>query len=318
MKYYAGLDIGGTKCAAVIGCVDETGAIRVLEKEKFPTAGDPYAMVDRLCDAVIRLKGEKPLVCVGVSCGGPLSSEKGLILSPPNLPGWDAIPVCQLVTEKLNVPCRLQNDADACALAEWKFGAGRGTGNMVFLTCGTGFGAGLILGGRLYTGACDMAGEIGHVRASENGPVGYGKIGSYEGWCSGGGIAQVAKAMATEQLQMGKTTAFCKTYDEIQTITAKTVADAANAGDLLALQVYKTCGTYLGRSLAMLIDLLNPEAIVLGSIYQRCEKLLADAVKAVIEKECLPGAAERCRILPAALGDSIGDIAALAVAAQEA
>ena len=317
MKYYAGLDIGGTKCAAVIGCVRDDGTIQVLEKEKFPTQGDPYAMVDTLCDALIRLKGEKNLSCVGVSCGGPLSSEKGLILSPPNLPGWDAIPICKIVEEKLKVSCRLQNDADACALAEWKFGAGRGTNHMVFLTCGTGFGAGLILGGRLYTGACDMAGEIGHVRASENGPVGYGKAGSYEGWCSGGGIAQVAKTVAIEQLQMGKTTAFCDSYEKIETISAKTVADAANSGDLLAMQVFKTCGTYLGRSLAMLIDLLNPEAIVLGSIYQRCENLLAEAVKAVIEKECLPGAAERCKVLPAVLGDSIGDIAALAVAAQE-
>ena len=317
MKFYGGLDIGGTKCAAVIGCVSEDGTIAVLEKEKFSTQGSPYEMLEQLCDALLRLKGDKPLACVGVSCGGPLSSEKGLILSPPNLPGWDRIPVCQIVEQKLGVTCRLQNDADACALAEWKFGAGRGTNNMVFLTCGTGFGAGLILGGRLYTGACDMAGEIGHVRASENGPVGYGKAGSYEGWCSGGGIAQVAKSLALEQLQMGKTTAFCACYEELQTISAKTVADAANQGDLLAMQVYKTCGTYLGRSLAMLIDLLNPEAIVLGSIYQRCENLLADGVKAVIEKECLPGAAARCKILPAVLGDSIGDIAALAVAAQE-
>ena len=238
-------------------------------------------------------------------------------MSPPNLPGWDQIPVCEIVEKKTGIRCRLQNDADACALAEWKFGAGQGTDNMVFLTCGTGFGAGLILGGKLYTGACDMAGEIGHVRASENGPVGYGKAGSFEGWCSGGGIAQVAKTAAIEQLQMGKTCAFCSSYDEIQTITAKTVADAANAGDLLAQQVYKTCGTYLGRSLAMLIDLLNPEAIVLGSIYQRCEHLLAEACRTVIEEECLPDAAARCKILPAKLADAIGDVAALAVAAQE-
>lgn len=317
MKYYGGLDIGGTKCAAVIGCVKDDGAIQVLKKEKYPTQGDPHRMLEKLCDALIRLKGAYTLEAVGVSCGGPLSSEKGLILSPPNLPGWDNIPVCEMVRKRLGVRCRLQNDADACALAEWKFGAGKGTKNMVFLTCGTGFGAGLILGGRLYTGACDMAGEIGHVRASDNGPVGYGKAGSYEGWCSGGGIAQVAKTVALEQLQMGKTCEFGRSYEEIETISAKTVADAANAGDGLALQVYKTCGTYLGRSLAMLVDLLNPEAIVLGSIYQRCENLLADTCRAVIEKECLPGAAAKCRILPAVLGETIGDVAALAVAAQE-
>lgn len=317
MKYYAGLDIGGTKCAALIGAVHEDGSIEILAKEKYPTAGSPYEMLERLCEAVLQLKGDKTLEAVGISCGGPLSSEKGMILSPPNLPGWDEIPACRIVEEKLGVRCKLQNDADACALAEWKFGAGQGTNNMVFLTCGTGFGAGLILGGRLYTGACDMAGEIGHIRVTDNGPVGYGKAGSFEGYCSGGGIAQVARTYATEQLQMGKKCAFCGSYEELDSISAKTVADAANAGDSLAQQVYKTCGTYLGRSLALLIDLLNPEAIVLGSVYARCENLLRDTCLEVIEKECLPGAAARCKILPAALGESIGDIAALAVAAKE-
>lgn len=317
MKYYAGLDIGGTKCAALIGAVREDGTIEILAKEKYPTAGSPYEMLERLCDAVLQLKGDKTIEAVGISCGGPLSSEKGMILSPPNLPGWDEIPACRIVEEKLGVRCKLQNDADACALAEWKFGAGKGTKNMVFLTCGTGFGAGLILGGRLYTGACDMAGEIGHIRVTDNGPVGYGKAGSFEGYCSGGGISQVAKTYALEQLQMGKSCAFCRNYEDLATISAKTVADAANAGDALALQVYKTCGTYLGRSLALLVDLLNPEAIVLGSVYARCENLLRDTCLEVIEKECLPGAAARCKLLPAQLGESIGDIAALAVAARE-
>jgi len=317
MKYYAGLDIGGTKCAALIGAVKDDGTIEILAKEKYPTEGAPREMLEKLCDAILERKGDRRLEAAGISCGGPLSSEKGLILSPPNLPGWDEIPACAIVEEKLGIPCKLQNDADACALAEWKFGAGQGTRNMVFLTCGTGFGAGLVLGGRLYTGACDMAGEIGHIRVTDSGPVGYGKAGSFEGYCSGGGIAQVAKTCALEQLQMGKSCAFCKNYEELQTISAKTVADAANAGDALALQVYKTCGTYLGRSLAMLVDLLNPEAIVLGSVYARCENLLRDTCLEVIQKECLPGAAARCRILPAALGESIGDIAALAVAARE-
>ena len=317
MKYYAGLDIGGTKCAALIGAVADDGTIEILAKEKFPTAGKPEAMLEKLCNAILTLKGDKVLTAAGISCGGPLSSEKGLILSPPNLPGWDEIPACQIVEKALGIPCKLQNDADACALAEWKFGAGKGTNNMVFLTCGTGFGAGLILGGRLYTGACDMAGEIGHIRITEGGPVGYGKAGSFEGYCSGGGIAQVAKTYALERLQMGKTCGFCRNYEEIEIISAKTVADAANAGDPVALQVYKSCGYYLGRSLAMLVDLLNPEAVVLGSIYARCENLLADTCREVIETECLPGAAARCKILPAQLGESIGDIAALAVAAKE-
>lgn len=317
MKYYAGLDIGGTKCAAVIGALQEDGSIDILCKEKFPTEGSPEEMLGKLCDAVSRLKGEKQLRGVGVSCGGPLDSKNGLILSPPNLPGWDNVRVCDIVEKALGVKCRLQNDADACALAEWKFGAGRGTRNMVFLTCGTGFGAGLILNGRLYSGSSDRAGEIGHIRAAEDGPVGYGKAGSFEGFCSGGGIAQVARTMALEKLQMGQRTAFCQSYAQLDTISAKTVAEAANAGDALARQVYIRCGEYLGRALALLIDLLDPEAIVLGSIYERCEHLLRQTCLDVIERECLSGAQTRCRILPAQLGEAIGDIAALAVAAQE-
>ena len=126
---------------------------------------------------------------IGISCGGPLNSKKGVILSPPNLPGWDNIEIVNIIKDRLDVPAKLQNDANACALAEWKYGAGRGSNNMIFLTFGTGFGAGLILDGRLYNGVNCMSGEIGHVRLTEYGPVGYGKAGSCEGYCSGGGIA---------------------------------------------------------------------------------------------------------------------------------
>ena len=111
---------------------------------------------------------------VGISCGGPLDSKKGLILSPPNLPGWDNVPVTKLLSEALQVPAFLQNDADACAIAEWRFGAGQGCENMVFLTFGTGLGAGLILNGKLYQGASGMAGEVGHLRLFDNGHIGYG------------------------------------------------------------------------------------------------------------------------------------------------
>ena len=317
MKYYIGVDIGGTKCAVTVGAMGVDGQLDILDKRRYDTQGTPYEMLEKLCVGIAEITQDKKPEAIGVSCGGPLDSKRGLILSPPNLPGWDEVPVKRILEDRFGVPCRLQNDADACALAEWKFGAGRGTEHMIFLTCGTGFGAGLILNGRLYSGSCDMAGEIGHIRVTDTGPVGYGKAGSFEGFCSGGGIAQVARTAAMEQLQMGKRCAFCGSWAELDAITAKTVADAANAGDEVALGVYRTCGTYLGRSLALLIDLLNPQAIVLGSIYARCENLLRQICLDVIEKECLALAAKKCRILPAQLGERIGDIAALAVAAQE-
>lgn len=138
---------------------------------------------------------------IGISCGGPLDAERGIIQTPPNLPLWKDVPICAILEQQFCIPTRLQNDANACALAEWRFGAGRGTKNMMFITFGTGFGAGLILNGQLYSGTNGNAGEIGHIRLAEYGPSGYGKIGSYEGFCSGSGIAQIGQTMVREALQ---------------------------------------------------------------------------------------------------------------------
>ena len=180
---YLGLDLGGTKCALVTGTKD----CRVLSRDEIRTADFPDWR-DAL-DALLRRAPRGPFRAVGVSCGGPLDPSRGLILSPPNLPGWDDVPIVQTLEERLGAPAFLQNDANACALAEWRFGAGKGCENMIFLTFGTGFGAGLILDGRLYTGTNDMAGEVGHVRAEKDGPEGYGKRGSFEGFCSGAGAS---------------------------------------------------------------------------------------------------------------------------------
>jgi len=194
---YVGVDIGGTKCAVVLG--NDNGDI--LKKTRFDTTSYKETF-KKICDAIADITDEYS--AIGISCGGPLSSKTGTIMSPPNLPDWDNVPITKMLNERFNVPVFLQNDADACALAEWKYGAGKGSENMIFLTFGTGIGAGLILGGRLYSGTCDCAGEIGHVRMTESGPVGFGKEGSFEGYCSGSGIAQLGIARARELFQNGK------------------------------------------------------------------------------------------------------------------
>ena len=178
-------------------------------------------------------------------------------------------------------------------------------------------GAGLILGGRLYEGTNGMAGEIGHIRMAENGPVGYGKAGSFEGFCSGGGIAQTAKIMVSESLQKGEKPSFCESVDKISTVTAKSVSEAARNGDELAIKIYKQCGEYLGRGLSVLLDILNPEVIVIGSIYERSGDLLEKTMQKAIEREALSVSASVCKIVPAKLGDSIGDYAALAIAVNK-
>ncbi|MDR2233467.1 MAG: ROK family protein [Tannerella sp.] len=321
IKYLLGIDIGGTKCAVILGESDESGRIQIIGKSSFPTEtakGFDFTIntIFAAADELLMQSAVSPsdLSAIGISCGGPLDSTKGIIMSPPNLPGWDNILIVKLFENKYAVRTALQNDANACALAEWKYGAGIGYENMVFLTFGTGMGSGLILNGRLYAGTNDMAGEVGHIRLERTGPVGYGKAGSFEGFCSGGGIAQLAQTAALERLQMGEKVSFCAGIELLPQITAKSVAEAAFAGDTLAIEIYRTCGSYLGNALALLIDILNPELIVLGSIYGRAQSLIEPYMRQVIQRECVSHSYKVCQIVPAGLGEQIGDYAALSVA----
>jgi len=307
-----GFDIGGTKCAVCIG-EEINGELVIKDKKIIPTdhSISPYEMIDRMCKLTDELTDDVDVI--GISCGGPLNSKKGKIMSPPNLPGWDDVKIVDYLKEKYNVNVYLENDANACAVAEWKYGAGKGVNNMVFMTFGTGLGAGLILDGKLYRGANDMAGEAGHIRLSSFGPVGYGEAGSFEGFCSGGGIAQLGKTYAQEKLQMGKTVSFCENVSELDTITAKSIAEYAYKGETDAIEIYETCGAMLGRGLSILIDILNLDRIVLGSIFQRSEDLIRPKMQEILEKECLAYSLDACEVVPAKLGDNIGDYAALAV-----
>lgn len=312
-----GIDIGGTKCAVIFG-LDTDGDISIADKVRFDTTG-VQGTIGRIISELKGMCARHGLDAsntrgIGISCGGPLDSRKGIVMSPPNLPGWDNIPIVDMVREATGIPAVLQNDANACALAEWKYGAGRGTRNMVFLTFGTGLGAGLVLDGRLYSGTNDNAGELGHIRLSEFGPVGYGKAGSVEGFASGGGIAQLAASAVKEKLMMGEKVAWCPDGN-LSAISARTVAEAARAGDELAKSIYRTSATYLGKALAMVIDMLNPEVIAIGSIFVRAEELIRPFMQAAIDRDALPGAAAVCKVKPAELGESIGDIAALSLAA---
>jgi len=323
MKIVIGIDLGGTKCTVILGQIDENGKPLVVEKKVNQTKdySNPNQMIDRLQQEMENLLEShlidlKTVSSIGISCGGPLDSIQGVILSPPNLPGWDEIPIVKIFNEKYGIPTAIQNDANACALAEWKFGAGRGTKNMIFLTFGTGLGAGLILDGKLYSGTNDNAGEVGHIRLDNFGPVGYGKAGSFEGFCSGSGIAQLASLKAIEKLQMGDKVTWCESMSKLRTITAQQVAEAANEGDKLALEIFDTCGTYLGKGLSMLIDILNPECIVIGSIFVRSGHLIIPALEKTLMVESLPLARKVCRILPAELDEQIGDMASLSVAAN--
>nr|MBA4166762.1 ROK family protein [Chitinophagaceae bacterium] len=176
---FIGWDIGGTKCAVIIGNINESNDWNIVSKKIFQTVPPAQKMIELLFAETEKLvqhhSGWDSIDGIGISCGGPLDSRNGIILSPPNLPGWDHIELVKMVTQQFKKPCLLQNDANACAVAEWKHGAGKGVENMIFLTFGTGMGAGLILDGKLYSGTNDLAGEVGHLRLAGMGPVGFGK-----------------------------------------------------------------------------------------------------------------------------------------------
>lgn len=316
MRVVTGIDIGGTKCAISFACLDEE-KIKFLDKVRMDTEREDFARAVKEFIRVIRLKlNENPkwrLCSIGISCGGPLDAQEGLILSPPNLPKWERADIFTPLKRAFGVPVMIQNDADACALAEWRMGAGKGCQNMIFLTFGTGMGAGLILNGRLYSGTNNLAGEVGHIRLAEEGPVGYGKGGSFEGFCSGGGIADLGRKRAGEALDAGKTPLFCPGREDLPRISAKSIAEAMEQGDALAAEIFDTVGEYLGRGVSLLVDILNPERIIIGSIYARQREALEKRMLEVVEAEALRASTRVCRILPASLGEQIGDYAAVSV-----
>jgi glucokinase len=314
---WAGVDIGGTKTAVVLSAKPPA----ILSRVEFPTqpANGPGPAMERIIATLhesLRREHLKDgdLQAIGVSCGGPLDRISGVVQAPPNLSTWVNVPVTEILHNEFAVPCRLENDANAGAVAEHRFGAGRGSQHMVFLTLGTGLGAGIIANGRLYHGANDMAGEIGHVRLTRTGPVGYRKAGSAEGWASGGGMAQLAARMVTDAEKRGRHSALTALLNNSGAITAHDVAVIAQSGDALARQILRTSGRKLGAALAILVDVLNPECIVMGGLAMRLGEVILGPARQILEREALSQSVQACRIVAAALDENIGDIAALCVA----
>jgi len=291
---YIGVYIGGTKIGVCIGNYEAL----IFREIRFPTRTQPKVVIEDISKAIRFLISEYrgDLKAIGIICGGPLDANKGIIQSPPNLPEWIDIPIVKILQREFDIPIYLQNDANACALAEWKWGNGRGCKNMIFLTFGTGLGAGLILSGRLYNGHSGLAGEVGHIRISDHGSICYGKKGSWESYCSGTGISKMYKDHFNEQL------------------SAKEICRLAEQGDKKALYIIDISATYLGKGLALLMDILNPEKIVIGSIFTRSESLFRSSMEKSIHKEALEQTSRDCLVLPSLLGEALGDMAALGLA----
>jgi glucokinase len=315
----AGVDIGGTKTAVVLSSRPPA----TLTEHVFATLPKegPEPAIRRIVDGLrqalaLQPEGKERLSAIGVSCGGPLDAATGTIHQPPNLSTWKDIPITSILAREFGVKCYLENDANAGALAEHSFGAGRGMRDLIFLTMGTGMGAGLILNGQLYRGASNSAGEIGHVRLTRTGPIGYHKAGSVEGWASGAGMAQMARTEIAKAQTRHEATLLATALNDLDELTARDVSEAAERGDPLAQRIIEATGARLGQTMAILIDVLNPEGILVGGLALRLGESLLGPARKIVERETLLSSARACRILPAALGEEIGNVAALCVAME--
>ena len=318
-EHVVGIDIGGTKLATVVA--DKTG--HILGKVRKPThseKGPEYAiglLFDMVREVVSQVGLEQTSIsAIGVSCGGPLDTKTGIVYSPPNLPGWDALPLKALLESEFQVPVIIENDANASALAEFRFGGGRGYSAVLYMTMSTGIGGGIVIDGQVYHGANDSAGEVGHQILLPNGPrCGCGKRGCLEALCSGPAIARRAQAALQKQRKGGKSpTALLALADErIEAIKSEHVLAAARTGDALALELVQETAYYMGWGIANLVNILNPDIVLLGTIAVAAGDLLLDPIRETVSKFAMTRPAEAVHIAPAQLGDALGDLAAVAL-----
>lgn len=301
MALLLGIDLGGTKSAALIGTA--SGDILARVSGPTPARGGPEAVVPFLIDLAraARAQSPGPVVGVGVSAGAPADARTGRVYEAPNLPGWgrrDGIPLADILSRELGgLPVALENDANATALAERRFGAGQGAMDMAFLTVGTGIGAGLILGGRLHRGATEAGGEVGHIAVVPEGrPCACGLRGCLEAYASGPSVARIA----AENGFTGEG-------------TGRAVVEAARRGDPIAQAALAQAGQMLGRGIATLCMVVNPEVVVLGTLAVHAADLLLPPVRETVRRHTWPRIHDSLRIVPAALGDRAQDLAALCV-----
>lgn len=310
-RYVIGVDLGGTKISA--GLVDNTGDIIAYDYRQTLAEEGPDTVVRRMLDATREVMvPSSQVTAVGVGAPGPLDVETGVVIAPPNLPGWDRVPLRKLIEEDLGITTFLENDANAAALGEHRFGAGQGLAHMIYVTVSTGIGGGLILDGELYHGNGGMAGEIGHTTVLPYGPLcGCGNRGCLEALAAGTAVARQAR----EHVASGVPTSMADLMDgDPEHITAKLVAQAADQGDVEAQEILAEAMQYLGIGMSNLVNLFNPQMIVIGGGLINLGEALLDPVRRAVRRRALSAAAEAVRVVPAALGDKVGVLGAAAVA----
>jgi glucokinase len=309
------IDLGGTKFVAAV--VSTTGEI-VSRHYKLTLADEgPEAVIRRMLDTIddlIRNTGlsSSPPSSIAIAAAGAIDSASGTVTSSPNLPGWCHIPLKEMVQKATGIRTIVLNDASAAALGEHAFGAGRGVDNMIYITVSTGIGGGIIIDGKLYGGACGAAGEIGHTTIDVNGPrCSCGSVGCLEMLASGKAIAREAQRLISGG---AKTCMLELAEGELQNVTAKTVSAAAQRGDATATAVVAKAAAYLGVGLVNLVNIFNPEMIIVGGGVAKMGDSLLDGARKVVAERAFQLPARAVRIVPSQLGDNAGILGAVAFA----
>ena len=308
-EYVIGLDLGGTKILSL--CVDSD--LNVVAQDLRETEADEGldAVIDRMVASARAAAGERNVLAVGISTPGPSKTFEGIVTTPPNLPGWRDVPLAKLISERMNLPAWIENDVNAGALAEHRIGAGRGTKHLVMIAPGTGVGGGLVLDGKLYRGASGGAGEVGHMQLDPRGPrCNCGRYGCLEALASGSALNEQARAIAESEPD-GLVARFAA--EENEEPDARILDMAAEQGDESAMAAIMQAGMYFGSGLTNLIDVFNPEVIVVGGSLRK-SKLYYQTALSRAKPEAFPQHAADVRIVEAELGDNAPAIGAAIIA----
>jgi glucokinase len=308
MNTYIGVDVGGTQIRVAI--FPETGSVPI-HQERISTRNTNESELDRLVSLISQLwPTEGKVLAIGVAAPGPLDSKAGVIFSAPNIPAWVDLPLRQVLKDRFCVPVALGNDANLAALGEWKYGAGQGHHNLLYMTISTGIGGGVISDDHLLLGEHGLATELGHVTILPDGPLcSCGQRGHVEAICSGTGIANYV----AEEIQKGIPTRLPAKPRP----TSKEIAQAARDGDALALAAMDRAAGFLGLALANYLHIFNPSIIILGGGVSRSGDVLFTPMKAAMHKYIIdPAYFKDLTITTAALGDNAGLLGALALAQE--
>ena len=307
-KVAIGVDIGGG--SVKLGAVSPGG--KIILRDSFLTVSSREKLLKTLLDHLLDLKrqaGRRKLKVIGIGVGapGPIHIGKGLVYFFPNIPGWKNVPLKKRLERRLALPVRLDNDANAMALAEFCYGAGRGATNLIALTLGTGVGGGLVINGELFRGAAFSAAEVGHLVVNEKGPrCSCGSRGCLETYVGSGYFIREVK----RRLKSGGKSILRQWIRQKKILSPFLVAQAAKQGDRFSKEIWRETGEHLGTALAGLVNILNPDTIVLGGGIAQNGRLLFDAVTRTIRKKAFPIAARSVKVVPAALGVDAGIIGA--------